>query len=163
MDSHRIAEPEAPQVLMDMTGTNIYPVLAYIHDASEEAFGIVMDAEVGDDDGRSPWKWLRLPNGDLMLGTFPRGGTYERVERDAAFPEEALPSEPRGATRADLDNAPEGSFLYCPECGVRYSATAGDYWNMPPEATFTCSGGGEHDETPMILATEQRQIVPVTV
>lgn len=27
-------------------------------------------------EGRSRWKWLRLSNGDLMLGVFPLGDTY---------------------------------------------------------------------------------------
>jgi hypothetical protein len=60
--------------------------VAFIHDASPESVVLVLGACEGDDEGRSSWQWLRLPNGDLMLGVFPRGATYEAVERDAAFP-----------------------------------------------------------------------------
>lgn len=30
-----------------------------------------------DGDGRSQWCWVRFANGDLMLGFFPQGDTYE--------------------------------------------------------------------------------------
>lgn len=33
--------------------------------------------------GRSDWVWITLPNGDLILGVFPYGSTYEAVKRDA--------------------------------------------------------------------------------
>ncbi len=41
--------------------------------------------ENGNDD-RSPWVWVRLANGDLLLGTFPRGSTYEMTEKDKNRP-----------------------------------------------------------------------------
>ena len=31
-----------------------------------------------DGRGRSPWVWVTLANGDLMLATFPQGDDYER-------------------------------------------------------------------------------------
>jgi hypothetical protein len=70
------------------------------------------------------------------------------------------------ATRADLDNAPSGAFLYCPDCGAQYSATPGDYWYLAPEDTFPCDHGGlATDYRPtveMILATRRVEIRPVT-
>lgn len=39
-----------------------------------------------DDDGRSPWYWLRLANGDLMLACFPCGLTYENTDLDPNRP-----------------------------------------------------------------------------
>lgn len=52
---------------------------------SDEAGGAaverVLKALPGD--GRSNWYWLRLPNGDLVLCTFPQGDTYESVEQVA--------------------------------------------------------------------------------
>lgn len=62
------------------------PWLAAVHPASDESVREVMAQAAGTDDGRSEWTWLRLPNGDLMLGVFPRGETYFAVEVDAQFP-----------------------------------------------------------------------------
>jgi len=36
-------------------------------------------------DGRSEWMWVRLPNGDLLLATFPHGDTYFHVEDETGF------------------------------------------------------------------------------
>ena len=65
-------------------------VLAYIHEASSEAVQTVLNAPIETGDGRSDWVWVRLPNGDLILGTFPQGDTYFEVEYDTAFPSEGL-------------------------------------------------------------------------
>lgn len=32
------------------------------------------------DDGRSEWRWLRLADGDLMVGFWPQGDTYMDLE-----------------------------------------------------------------------------------
>lgn len=58
-------------------------VLAHIHPASRESIDTVLTASEHNPDGRSQWLWVRLPNGDLILGVFPQGETYEEVERDA--------------------------------------------------------------------------------
>jgi hypothetical protein len=71
-------------------------------------------------------------------------------------------------TKADLRDAPQGSFLYCPICDGRFSATHGDYFMMADDAEFFCLHG-DYDagyrfdswRTPMILCTEQREIIPV--
>lgn len=47
-------------------------------------------------------------------------------------------------------------FLYCGECGARYSANAGDYWNVPKDRPVECECG-----EPMILALEKTRIVSV--
>jgi len=59
--------------------------IARAKDASDESVRIVLDAGANTDDGRSSWKWIRLRNGDLILGVFPRGETYFEVEVDAGF------------------------------------------------------------------------------
>lgn len=47
----------------------------------------VIDAAVCDvGDGRSEWKWFRLANGDLILGCWPQGDTYEMTEMDENRP-----------------------------------------------------------------------------
>lgn len=59
--------------------------LAWVHPASALSVEHVL-AQPDTLDGRSPWVWLRLPNGDLILGVFPRGDTYFSVEGDAEYP-----------------------------------------------------------------------------
>ncbi len=58
-----------------------------IHPASKESVNTVLNANPNCIDGRSNWVWVRLPNGDLVLGVFPQGGTYFAVEEDAHFTE----------------------------------------------------------------------------
>lgn len=53
--------------------------------ACDEAVRIVLDAGANTDDGRSTWQWIRLRNGDLILGVYPRGETYFEVEVDSSF------------------------------------------------------------------------------
>lgn len=60
--------------------------LAWVHSASQEAVDFVLSQPVGTGDGRSEWVWLRLYNGDLILGVFPQGATYEEMEIEAEFP-----------------------------------------------------------------------------
>lgn len=62
-------------------------VLARIHPASEKSVALVLDADPLSNDGRSNWCWVRLPNGDLVLGVFPQGDTYCAVEDDAQYRE----------------------------------------------------------------------------
>lgn len=61
-------------------------LLAMIHPASEESVKRVLSADENSDDGRSQWCWIRLANGDLILGIFPQGDTYFAVEEDARYP-----------------------------------------------------------------------------
>lgn len=70
----------------DDNGRKTDQVLAYIHNASEESVKLVLAETDEDDDGRSQWMWVRLQNGDLILGVFPQGDTYCSCEVDAATP-----------------------------------------------------------------------------
>jgi hypothetical protein len=54
--------------------------IAHVQYARPEAVARVLMAPVGTGDGRSAFFWIRLHNGDLMLGTFPQGETYELLE-----------------------------------------------------------------------------------
>lgn len=56
-------------------------VLATYIDASPEAVDFVLE-QSEHDDGRSGWTWVTLPNGDVMLGVWPRGDTYMATETD---------------------------------------------------------------------------------
>lgn len=60
-------------------------VIAMVHPASAKSVRSVLAADPSSPDGRSPWMWVRLPNGDLVLGVYPQGTTYENVEEDAFF------------------------------------------------------------------------------
>jgi hypothetical protein len=71
----------------DDCGNATDQVLAYVHPADPESARLVMDAEEGDNNGRSEYLWIRLQNGDLILGVYPKGDTYFTVEEDAQFQE----------------------------------------------------------------------------
>lgn len=49
--------------------------------ANEQAVQRVLNMPVGDDT-RSEFKWIRLVNGDLILGVYPTGDGYFDVEAD---------------------------------------------------------------------------------
>ena len=79
--------------MSDMKAHHVYDdeetsrVIASIHPASAESVKLVLAADEKDDDGRSPWMWVRLPNGDLILGVYPQGDTYLQLEADAQYPD----------------------------------------------------------------------------
>lgn len=50
-------------------------------------------------------------------------------------------------------------FLRCPECGGRWSANPGDYWDRDKGKEITC---GEC-ETPLVLVDEVSTLLPVEV
>lgn len=72
-----------------------------IHPAPQKVVDFVISADVEGHGGRSPWMFLRLPNGDLMLGVFPQGETYFAVEDAAQYP------------------GPWEDILCCEQCGER--------------------------------------------
>lgn len=37
-----------------------------------------------------------------------------------------------------LNKERAGEFMYCPNCGSEYSASSGDYWNLPDDYIFKC-------------------------
>ena len=54
--------------------------------ASQESVNTVLAAGEDDPEGRSQWMWVRLGNGDLILGVYPQGETYFATEKDAVGP-----------------------------------------------------------------------------
>ena len=79
-------EPHTIEAEDPETGRRLGYPAAYVHAASPDAVRTVLDAPEGTPDGRSEYVWLRLANGDLILGVFPRGDTYLGVEEDAQYP-----------------------------------------------------------------------------
>lgn len=57
-----------------------FPVVSTMRAASDAAVETVLNADVNSSDGRSEWLWIRLPNGDLVLGVYPQGDTYFEFE-----------------------------------------------------------------------------------
>jgi hypothetical protein len=52
--------------------------------APREAVEFVLSSRIGNANastGRSRWVWIRLPNGALVLATYPRGDTYFSTEQ----------------------------------------------------------------------------------
>lgn len=50
--------------------------------ANQAAVAMVLSADPHDDDGRSEFFWLRLPNDSLVLACYPQGDTYSGTETD---------------------------------------------------------------------------------
>ncbi len=46
----------------------------------------IINASEQGEDGRSPWVWVRLASGDLILGVFPQGDTYFATESETERP-----------------------------------------------------------------------------
>lgn len=60
--------------------------LAAIAPASKEMVELVLAADEQSHNGRSQFVWVRLANGDLLLGVYPQGETYFETENDANRP-----------------------------------------------------------------------------
>lgn len=60
--------------------------LLHRHPASKAIANMVINTEQVTLDGRSEWLWIRLSNGDLILGCYPQGETYMACEEDAQMP-----------------------------------------------------------------------------
>ena len=52
--------------------------------ASQEHVNMLMAMDTSTGDGRSPFNWYRLTNGDLILGTAPQGEGYFAMENCVA-------------------------------------------------------------------------------
>ena len=78
-----VEEPGPPSAIFahDADGNMLDLVVAWAVPADAAVARYVM-AQAVDDDGRSGLTWFRLNNGDLILGVYPRGMTYERTEAD---------------------------------------------------------------------------------
>jgi len=75
INAHPVAE-------LDEDGHPTGRSLGYVFPAGNEAVRTVLAADEMSIDGRSNWVWLRLSNGDLILGVFPQGDTYFATEAD---------------------------------------------------------------------------------
>ncbi len=57
----------------------------------------------------------------------------------------------------------EHDVLLCPFCLAEYSATAGDYWNLPDTHEFTCSSCGEAMQVATVETVYTTRKQPATV
>lgn len=74
----------AKPIRLDTDDQVVDRAIAWTTEASREAVDFVLSQQIdtpenNGHDGRSPWIWLRLANGDLGLVTFPHGETYVHV------------------------------------------------------------------------------------
>lgn len=60
--------------------------LGRVAPASPEMVKTVLEADENSEDGRSQFMWIRLANGDLILGVYPQGDTYFDTELDVGRP-----------------------------------------------------------------------------
>jgi len=69
------------------TGAPTGERLAWTKPASTDAVAAIAIADPNLEDGftRSEWLWIRLANGDLILGTFPQDEAYFTYEVEASF------------------------------------------------------------------------------
>ena len=95
-------------------------VICHIHDASRASVDLVLSQDVDAEDGRSQWLWVRLQNGDLILGCFPMADTYMAVEDDASF------SYPEPAPRVPPGSQRLLTARFTPEAWVRDNAVEVD-------------------------------------
>jgi len=49
--------------------------------ASPDKAEMVIRQSDESNDGRSKWSWFVLANGDVILGCFPMGDTFERISQ----------------------------------------------------------------------------------
>lgn len=61
-------------------------ILGWSVEASPASVLQVLGADEGTGHGRSKFEWLRLQNGDLILGVWPHGDTYESVSENTDVP-----------------------------------------------------------------------------
>lgn len=66
------------------TGRDTDRVIAMTQPASADAVAIVLTADPDGDSGlvRSEWLWIRLGNGDVILGVFPQDEAYFATEQE---------------------------------------------------------------------------------
>ena len=73
----------------DESGNPTEQMIAIVATADPVIAQKVLDAHVdqgNEFNGRSEFKWIRLQNGDLILGVYPRGDTYFETEIDPNRP-----------------------------------------------------------------------------
>ncbi|USN14357.1 hypothetical protein KABACHOK_05440 [Brevundimonas phage vB_BpoS-Kabachok] len=101
-----VEEPGPPSAIFahDEDGNMLDSVVAWAVPADAAVARYVL-AQAVDDDGRSGLTWFRLNNGDLILGVYPRGATYERTESDQHRDDLAVPIPLETLERAKLQPA----------------------------------------------------------
>lgn len=52
----------------------------FVH--SRKALPEDVELVMGNDGERSEFCWITLPNGDLVLGVYPEGDTYEKLTQE---------------------------------------------------------------------------------
>lgn len=77
-----VDEVEADTVKLQPTSMGYIASVWPVYETPRVPFDL-LDLPVGDDT-RSSWNWLRLANGDLMIGIFPCGDTYLELSDGAA-------------------------------------------------------------------------------
>lgn len=75
-----------PKEIFELPGRDINnePLYWAQEDAPREAVDFMLKQPIEDSkthDGRSRWLWIRLPNGDLILGFYPQGDAYFTTEQ----------------------------------------------------------------------------------
>ena len=60
--------------------------VATMHPASHEVVQKVLKKRTDALNGRSPYMWVRLSTGDLVLGVIPQGDTFFDVKKDSEYP-----------------------------------------------------------------------------
>ena len=68
------------RMVQDDNGYDTKQLLCEATPAKQEDVDFVLRQNEDSDDGRSNWMWIRLQNGDLILGVYPQGGTYKALE-----------------------------------------------------------------------------------
>lgn len=66
-------------MVLDDSGADTGTVLAQVKPAKKADVKRVLKQSTKGGDGRSNWVWVRLQNGDLILGVYPQGATYEEM------------------------------------------------------------------------------------
>ena len=82
----RMCEPIKAEIVYHDDDQDKTCPLAYVHAAKQDVVDMVLRQPENTEDGRSNWVWIRLSNGDLILGVYPCGDTYFACEQDAQYP-----------------------------------------------------------------------------
>lgn len=65
------------QVPVYSGGTRDFRLLGTTWPAKRSHVDAILSAPTDTEEGRSEFQWVRLVNGDLILGVFPQGAMYE--------------------------------------------------------------------------------------
>lgn len=77
MNAHHIQLDSDEMEAFNESGQTIAQIVPV---ESDNMKALIFNADESSPDGRSPWCWIRLANGDLIFGCFPQGDTYMETE-----------------------------------------------------------------------------------